>query len=269
MLECVVNISEGRSEQVVEALAEAARPALLDVHSDAHHNRCVLTLAGEGLGPAVRTLARRAVELVDITRHIGAHPRLGALDVVPFIPLEGDSMTEAIEARDSFVGWAAAELGLPCFCYGPERSLPDIRRQAFRELAPDAGPAVAHPSAGAVAVGARRALVAYNLWLAVPDLTLARAVATSLRSAEVRALAFELGEKVQVSCNLVSPEVVGPAQVYDAVAARAPVERAELVGLIPAAVLAAAPRQRWATLGLGEDATIESRLRNRLRSAGA
>lgn len=268
MLECVVNVSEGRSAPVIAALAGAAGTPLLDVHSDPDHNRSVLTLAGEGLAAAVRALARRTVELVDITGHRGAHPRIGALDVVPFAPLEGDSLAEAIAERDSFAAWAASELCLPSFCYGPERSLPDIRRRAFRQLAPDFGPRLAHPTAGAVAVGARKPLVAYNLWLAPGSLPVARHLAASLRCAEVRTLALEVGGRVQVSCNLVSPGEVGPAQVYDAVAAQARVARAELVGLLPAAVLATVPQERWQVLGLNEQATIEGRLRAR-RALGA
>src|SRR5690606_8929667 len=119
------------------------------------------------------------------------------------------------------------------FVYGPERSLPEVRRRAFVDLAPDAGPPTPHPTAGAVAVGARPVLVAYNLWLAEPDLELARRLARELRSPEVRALGLAVGEEVQVSMNLVAPERVGPADVYDRVAGSTRIARAELVGLAP------------------------------------
>jgi glutamate formiminotransferase len=172
----------------------------------------------------------------------------------------GGDLTEAVAARDRFARWAGDELGIPCFCYGPERALPDIRRHAFRDLRPDTGPDRPHPTAGAICVGARPALVAYNLWLADPDLDEARRIAAALRSAEVRALGLAVGDGVQVSCNLVAPWRVGPAEVFDQVEVAAPIARAELVGLVPESVLAAIPRERWGSLGLGEGATIEARL---------
>ncbi|MGH9071102.1 MAG: glutamate formimidoyltransferase [Acidimicrobiales bacterium] len=260
-LECVVNFAEGRCRDILDALAAAAGRSMLDIHTDPDHNRSVLTLAGPELGASLRALARLAVQLIDLRSHQGAHPRIGALDVVPFVPLDGGPLDGALAARDSFATWASTELGLPCFLYGPERSLPDIRRAAFGQLAPDLGPSIPHPSAGAVCVGARGALVAYNLWLAGSDLRHARQVALALRGPRLRTLAMAMsGGRVQVSCNLVDPGVVGPAQAYDAVALVAPVERAELVGLIPAAVLEAVPRQRWGQLDLSQDRTIEARL---------
>lgn len=267
MLECVVNVSEGRDSTVLEALARSARPWLLDVHADAHHNRAVLTLGGPAreVEAGTRSLAREAVERIDISLHHGAHPRIGALDVVPFVSLAGwplldASPSVALEARDRFAAWAAETLGLPCFLYGAARSLPEVRRGAWRALAPDAGPLRPHPSAGAVAVGARPALVAYNLWLDDPDLELARRVAAELRGPLVRTLGLAVGSSVQVSCNLVAPWSHGPAAVFDAVSSRAPVERAELVGLIPASVLNGVPRGRWKQLDLSEEKTIEARL---------
>lgn len=265
-LECVANVAEGRSEAVLRALAEAAGPALLDLHRDPDHHRSVLTLAGPMLDQSVRALARRTVELVDITDHRGAHPRLGALDVVPFAPVVGHDLTEAAAARDSFARWAAAELRLPCFVYGPPGpgpSLPEIRRGAFKTLVPDFGPPVPHPTAGSVCVGARPVLVAYNLWLDSPDITLARQIARSIRRPGLRVLALRLGGQVQVSCNLLEPDRLGPAQAYDAVAAQASVARAELVGLIPASALASVPPTRWDQLGLSDDRTIEARLASR------
>jgi glutamate formiminotransferase len=262
VLECVVNVSEGRRPEVVAALAAAAGADLLDVHTCGDHHRSVLTLVGED---APRAVARAAVELLDLRHHTGAHPRIGVLDVVPFVPLNSTPMRAAIAARDEFAGWAAGTLGLPCFLYGPERSLPDIRRGAFTTLTPDVGPTAPHPSAGAVAVGARRLLVAYNLWLAESDLDAARRAASAVRSDAVRALGLAVGDQVQVSMNLIDPERVGPAAVWDLVAALAPVARAELVGLVPASVLDAVPSERWAQLDLGADRTIEARLAERAR----
>ncbi len=262
MLECVVNVSEGRRADVVAELAAAAGDDLLDVHTCADHHRSVLTLVGED---APRAVARLAVERLDLRAHSGAHPRIGVLDVVPFVPLDGTPMSAAVAARNAFADWAAEQLRLPCFLYGPERSLPDIRRGAFDAVLPDAGPARPHPTAGAAAVGARPLLVAYNLWLADPDLATARRLAAAVRSPAVRALGLAVGDEVQVSMNLVAPHAVGPEAVWDAVAAEAPIARAELVGLVPRAVLDAIDPARWADLDLAADRTIEARLAARAR----
>lgn len=266
MLTCVVNISEGRRPEVLAALAAAAGDDLLDLHADRDHHRSVLTLVGEG---AVRAVSRVAVERLDLRTHAGAHPRMGVIDVVPFVPLTDPSLGDAEEARDHFARWLGHELGVPAFRYGPGRaSLPEIRKRAFVDLAPDAGPPVPHRTAGATAVGARFPLLAYNLWLARPDLARARSVAASLRSPAVRSLGLAVGDAVQVSCNLVDPAAVGPAEVYDAVAAQVAIVRAEVVGLVPAAVLAAVPAGRWTELDLAPERTLEARLDSARPSPG-
>jgi glutamate formiminotransferase / 5-formyltetrahydrofolate cyclo-ligase len=262
VLECVVNVSEGRDPVVLEALSQAAGGLLLDLHSDAWHHRSVLTLGGPDAEQATRAVAATAVARIDISHHHGAHPRLGAADVVPFVPLQGSTLEDAIGARDRFAAWAGDELGVPCFLYGPERSLPEVRRQAFGELPPATGPSRPHPTAGAMCVGARGLLVAYNLWLSPgAELATARAIASELRGPAVRALGFELAGHVQVSCNLIDPIEMGPEEVYDAVAARTAIARAELVGLIPEAVLARVPEGRFDELDLSPSRTIEARLR--------
>jgi len=266
VLECVINVSEGRRDDLLARITAAAAPALLDVHRDAGHHRSVLTMAGPEpvLGQAVEAVARSTVALLDLGTHAGAHPRLGVLDVVPWVDLaEPRTVTgAAMAARDRFADWAGRELGLPCFVYGPERTLPEVRRDAFVELAPDTGPAHPHPTAGACAVGARAVLVAYNIWLPeTVDLAEARRVAAGLRGPAVRALGLDVGGTRQVSCNLIDPYIVGPAAIYDAVAARLPVARAELVGLMPDAVLHAVDQTRWVELDLAASKTIESRLR--------
>ncbi|MFN2609095.1 MAG: glutamate formiminotransferase [Acidimicrobiales bacterium] len=262
MLECVVNVSEGRRPDVVAALAAAGGRCLLDVHSDPHHHRTVLTLAGGAdLEAAVAAVAAEAVRRLDLGDHVGAHPRLGVVDVVPFVPLGDATLADAVGARGRFATWAGADLALPSFLYGPERSLPEVRRRAFVDLPPDAGPAEPHPSAGAACVGARGVLVAYNVWLAAgADVAEAREVAAAVRGPSVRALGLDVGGRAQVSMNLLDPGLVGPAAAFDAVAARARVAGAELVGLVPAAVLAAVPEHRWAGLDLAPDRTIEARL---------
>jgi glutamate formiminotransferase len=259
VLECVVNISEGRDAATIAAIAAAAGADLVDVHTDPDHHRSVLTLVGEA---APRAVAAEAVQRLDLRTHVGAHPRIGVVDVVPFVALAGSTDDDARRARDDFCAWAGAELSLPCFRYGPERSLPEVRRRAFAGLAPDCGPAIPHPTAGAAAVGVRPPMVAYNVWLADPDLALARRIAADVRSPAVRALGLQVGPEVQVSMNLIDPRRTGPGAVTDAVRARAVVARCELVGLVPAEVLAAEDPARWVELDLAPDRTIEARVRD-------
>ena len=256
-----MNVSEGRDLAVVDAIAAAAVDSVHDVHTDPHHNRAVLTMYGPAVEEAARAVAVEAVRRIDLRLHVGVHPRLGAVDVVPFVPLAGSSMEDAVAARDRFAAWAGDELGVPCFLYGPERTLPDVRRHAFTGLAPDTGPPVAHPTAGAICAGARPVLVAYNVWLGEGvDVATARRIAAEVRGPELRALGLDVGGRAQVSMNLVEPIRLGPAEAYDAVAARAPVDRAELVGLVPQAVLDAVPRGRWRQLDLDPSRALPSAL---------
>ncbi len=279
LLECVVNVSEGRDEAILLRLAAAAGPALLDQHRDPDHNRAVFTLAGpaELVAESSRALATAALAHLDLRAHAGAHPRLGVLDVVPFVPYEPggrapEDLTTAVTQRDRFARWLGNDMGVPSFLYGPlpggrTRSLPEIRRLAFGPspggLTPDEGPAQAGPRSGATAVGARRVLVAYNVW--VSSVAVARRVAPLVRGPAVRALGLAVGARAQVSCNLVDPDRYGPGRLYDAVAALVGeaggrVEGGELVGLIPESVLATVPSDRRGELGLSEEATVESRL---------
>jgi len=304
--ESVVNISEGRDRHVLRLLENAGGAALLDVHVDPDHHRSVFTMAGplDLVEGAVRDVASLAVKLVDIREHRGLHPRLGAVDVVPFVPLEiqhqsptrirkpaagcerllrpwthlsvAPSLEPAVRARDSFSEWMASALNVPCFLYGPLpangfRTLPEIRRSAFSSLPPDFGPPEPHPTAGACAVGARPPLIAYNVWISGTDLDRARSVAASIRCPAVRALAFPMGTgsgAMQVSCNLVDPLTIGPAEVHDRIASLVEdhggsVDRCELVGLLPAAVIEAIPPNRWAELDLAPGSTIEARMQER------
>lgn len=261
MLECVLNISEGRDLARVARIAGAGGDAVLDVHSDPHHHRSVLTLLGED---AARAVAAVAVAELDLRNHDGVHPRLGVVDVVPFVALDGSSDDEARAARDAFAQWFASVHDVPCFLYGPERSLPEVRRGAFRALQPDTGPPEPHPTAGATAVGQRPVLVAYNVWVASTDLADARRLADAVRGPALRALGLAVGDRLQVSMNLIEPLTLGPAAAFDAVVAAAgplgvEVEGAELVGLVPEAVLRAVPSTRWGQLDLAAERTIEAR----------
>ena len=266
MLECVINISEGGNPESLNALREKLGPDLLNVHSDADHNRSVFTLAGTD---ASRVLAREAISMFDISAHAGVHPRVGIVDVVPFVALEPSTFDEAMHARNEFAAFASEELGVPCFLYGPERTLPYIRKHAFIDLLPDFGPANPHPTAGAMCVGARPILIAYNLWLKDSTLDVAKRICAEIRSESVRTLALQVGPSVQVSMNLIAPEVTGPDKVYDAVAQFAEIDRAELVGLVPSRTLAEIPRQRWTQLDLSTETTIEWNLAERNRKLRA
>ena len=262
MLECVINISEGGNPSQLNELCAELGPDLLDLHSDADHNRSVFTLAGED--PA-RILTKSAAAMFDIRDHHGVHPRVGIVDVVPFVALEPSSFDDAIAARNRFAEFASSELGVPCFLYGPERTLPYIRKHAFVDLKPDFGPSEPHPRSGAMCVGARPILIAYNVWLKDQTVETAKHIAKTIRTNERRTLGLQVGPHAQVSMNLIDHEVTGPAEAYDAVAALAPIDRAELVGLVPARALARIPRERWSELDLSGEKTIEWRLAERNR----
>ncbi|NBU38546.1 MAG: hypothetical protein EBS32_10010 [Actinobacteria bacterium] len=267
MLECVVNISEGRNIALLAGLAEALSGHLLDVHTDTDHNRSVFTLVGE---EAPRLLTRLVVERLSLDDHEGVHPRLGVVDVVPFVPLFGATFTEAERARGDYARWVADELSIPVFSYGTHRTLPFVRAHAWRDLEPDFGPAAPHPTAGAVCVGAREPLVAYNVWLRDTPVEVTRAIAREVRTAHIRTLGLQVGEYTQVSMNLVDLSVAGPRDAFDAVRAECggAVSHAELVGLVPQRVLESIPQGRWEELDLSADRTIEARIGALGMSAG-
>jgi glutamate formiminotransferase len=269
VFECVINISEGRNLDLIDDLRGHAGASLRDLHTDRDHNRSVFTLINEAepLIRDVRALIADAFQSLDLRAHEGVHPRFGVVDVVPFVALEPETPSRAVNLRDDTARWIGESFNVPVFLYGDVggevRTLPEVRQHAFAELAPDYGPAVATPRLGAVAVGARPILVAWNIWLSGVSRDQTRVIAKAVRRAEVRALALRAGAFMQVSCNLIDPLVVGPGTVYDEVAALVgdgEVVRAELVGLIPRAVLEAEERRRWGELGLSEDQTIEARL---------
>jgi glutamate formiminotransferase/formiminotetrahydrofolate cyclodeaminase len=274
IVECVPNFSEGRDAAKIAEIVAAIRTVegilLLDVHLDADHNRSVITFAGEPeavLEAALRA-ARRAVDLIDLNDHVGEHPRLGALDVLPFIPLRNVTMDECVALARRAGERLARELKIPVYLYEqaalrPERrDLADVRRGEFEGLregivkdpqrAPDFGEPRLHPTAGATAVGARRILIAYNINLATDDLVIARRIARAVRGRDgglryLKALGIELRGRgiVQVSMNLVDYECTPVPRVFEAV--RREAERygvgivgSEIVGLIPQAALDAA-----------------------------
>ena len=268
MFECVVNVSEGRDVAVLDELTHASGSSLRDRHRDTFHHRAVFTLINDRatLRADARRLIETALARIDLTQHHGVHPRFGAVDVVPFVALDGEDPADACALRDETAHWIATALATPVYRYGPlgdgvTRTLPEVRRGVRLGLAPDEGP-TATAARGAVAVGCRPVLVAWNVWLRGVSIDEARSLARLVRGPAVRALAFDLGDRVQVSCNLIDPTAVGPSVVYDALEhALGPerIERAELVGLIPAALLEREDPARWAQLGIGPDVTIEAR----------
>lgn len=270
MLECVVNISEGRDHDVLERLSLAAGSSLRDRHSDPFHHRSVFTLINSptDLVRDVHHLVTAALHLVDLASHEGVHPRLGAVDVVPYVALAPEPFATALRLRDLTADWIATTHHVPVFLYGPlgsgERTLPYVRANAFSGLVPDVGPHRADIHRGAVVVGARDILVAWNLWISGVSLERVRSLARLARRPGVRALGLAVGDQVQVSCNLYDTSLATPSQVYDQIVAHLPpegvVQRGELVGLIPRSLLVAEDPSRWAQLGLSDAATIESRL---------
>jgi glutamate formiminotransferase len=254
MLECVANVSEGRDGEALRAVAESCGAALLDVHTDPDHHRTVFTLAGPrpcDATPAARNLAAAVASHVSIADHDGVHPRFGALDVVPFVSLDGTEVerAQAAEAARDFGRWWAESYAVPVFLYDDAdaggRDLPRIRRSAFTTLRPDFGPDAPHPTLGATAVGARKPLVAINLLLTTGDVAVARRIARDIRERDgglpgVRALGFMLEStgRPQVSMNLVDLDRTGLEDACLAVRKlarreRTDVESIELVGLVP------------------------------------
>jgi glutamate formiminotransferase / 5-formyltetrahydrofolate cyclo-ligase len=282
LLECVPNVSEGRDASVIGRLAEAAKAGgagLIDVHSDVDHHRSVFTIIGttDDIGRSVLALALTAVELVDLTKHRGAHPRVGAIDVIPFVPLRGASMRDAVEAAHRLGRQLAAEAGLPVFFYGeaaasPQRcELPLVRKGGFEGLAermctpdwrPDAGPTVPHPTAGATVVGAREPLIAFNAVLDTADVAIASATTRAIRESSgglpaVRAMAVLLASRgvAQVSMNLLdhrrtSPRAVGERIEAEARRLGASVREYELVGCASADAFAGWPHTLAPVAGL-------------------
>jgi glutamate formiminotransferase len=270
-------VSEGRDHGRLRELADAIEKAgarLVDVHGDVDHHRSVFTFLGapDVVERAALSLARRAVALVDLRGHRGVHPRIGAVDVVPFVPLAGLTMAEAVATARRMGRAFAAETGVPVFFYEEaalvegRRDLPELRAGGFERLAerlrdarwrPDAGPSVPHPSAGATVVGARRPLIALNAMLATDDVAAARAVAAAIRERSpgglpaVRALGLALPARgvAQVSMNLLDHRRTPPSTVVARVDAEVAgrglrVDRYELVGCAPADVFDATLRAR-------------------------
>jgi glutamate formiminotransferase len=295
VIECVPNVSEGRRPEVVAALADAVRAVegvrLLDYSSDASHNRSVFTLAGDvaGVEQAVLALVERAAADIDLRTHRGEHPRMGAVDVVPFVPIQGVTMAECVALARKVGAGIAERFNIPVYLYEEasnnplRKNLEDIRRGEFEGLAakmategwtPDFGPATPHPSAGATVVGARMPLIAYNINLATDRLDVARKIAAAIRHSSggfrfVKAMGIKLEDRgiVQVSMNLTNFEKTPIFRVFETVkreAARYGVTilDSEIVGLVPSAALNAAAEFYLQVAGFTADQVLENKLRS-------
>jgi glutamate formiminotransferase len=293
LVECVPNFSEGTRPRVMDAIQAAARgvrgAVVLDRHADPVHNRMVLTIAGSP-GPVAEAAFRAtacAATLIDLNEHRGVHPRIGATDVIPFVPLGATSMLVCIELAVRVGRRIAAELDLPVYLYGEaartsdRRRLSDLRRGEFEglratlpndpRLAPDFGPSRIGP-AGATAVGARPSLIAFNVTLATGDLSIARTIARNIRESSgglpaVQARGFRTADPnlVQVSMNLLDTRRTPMTVVFERVrdeAARLGVEvqASELVGMAPAEALVDVARQALHFGRLDAEAILETRL---------
>lgn len=288
LYEAVPNFSEGRDEEKIKRIADAvgavAGATVLDLHSDGDHNRSVLTFVGEE-GPlleASAVLARACIEEIDLASQSGVHPRMGALDVLPFVPLAGATMKDAA-ALARRAGEELGSLGLPVYLYGEaasaphRRNLADVRRGGYEGLSaragdpewrPDYGPNAFPSRSGAVAVGARPFLVAFNAYLDTNDVEKARAVAAEVRERDgglpgVKALGLEVGGRAQVSMNLTDLGRTSVAAALDAVRSSAEkrgtrVEETELVGLVPLAAVLEAARQYLDLPGLRRGQVVEA-----------
>ncbi len=269
IVECVPNFSEGRRREVVDEIVASMTSIpgvkLLDVEMDPDHNRSVVTIAGppESILEAAFNGIARAVELIDLNNHVGQHPRIGAADVVPFVPLKDITIEECVELAERLAERVAEELKVPVYLYGkaahrPERrDLPNIRSkkvqfEQLKELiktdpdrAPDYGPDELHPTAGATIIGVRKILIAYNVNLGTSDVKIAKKIARMVRARNgglvgVRALGFDLAERgiTQVSMNLIDYERTPIFAAYELVKLYAdrfgvPVIGSEVVGLLP------------------------------------
>ncbi|HUS17501.1 MAG TPA: glutamate formimidoyltransferase [Chloroflexia bacterium] len=293
LVECVPNFSEGRRpeviRQVVAAIEEAPGIRLLDVESNPDHNRSVVTFVGEpqAAAEAAFRLTEAAVRMLNMEEHTGEHPRIGAMDVVPFVPISGVSMDECVALARQVGQRIGTELQVPVYLYAQaastpaRRRLPDVRQGQYAglkaaistpERKPDFGPAQMHPSAGATAVGARPALIAFNVNLATRSISVARAIARGVRESSgglvnVQAMGVELAEQglVQVSMNLLDYTHTPIHRAFELVRIEAErhgvlIAGSEIVGLVPVDALLDAAGFYLRLGGFRREQTLELRL---------
>ena len=288
LVECVPNFSEGRNPEVVEQIAAAIgsveSACVLDRHMDPDHNRSVITFVAppERVVEAAFEGVKKASELIDMREHEGVHPRIGATDVLPFVPLRGVNIDDCLAVTHDAARLIIRELKIPVYYY--ERSalradrvnLEDVRRGARLQAAPDEGPRKFHESAGAIVIGARPLLIAFNVVLRSNDVAIANQIAQTIRASNgglpfLKALGFPLETRnlVQVSMNLVNYQTTGMKDAYDAVRREADalgieIDSAEIVGLVPGDALDR-DAEYFSKLANFSEATI---LENRIANCG-
>ncbi|MFN7938569.1 MAG: glutamate formimidoyltransferase [Bryobacteraceae bacterium] len=294
IIECVPNFSEGRNVEtvarIVDAIAAVAHVTVLGKESDTDHHRSVVTFAGapEAVEEAAFRAIAEAVQHIDLRRHEGVHPRLGAADVVPFVPVVNSSIEECVEAAHRLGERVWSELGVPVYFYEAaarredRRRLENVRRGGFEKLSewvrtdaekrPDVGGPELHPTAGAVIIGARKFLLAFNINLATADVEIAKEIAVKIRASSgglphVKAMGVMLASRglAQVSMNLTDFEVTPLHVVYEAVEREAAargvqIAGSEIIGLMPAKALAMAAAHALRTANFDERQILESRL---------
>ena len=293
LVECVPNFSEGRRRDVIDAIVAEARTRnvrILDVESDADHNRSVLTLVGspEAVKEAMIAVSAKAIELIDLNHHQGQHPRMGAVDVIPFIPISNVTMEDCVKIANEFGAAYAKRFEVPVYLYEeaatrPDRkNLADVRKGEFEGLreeigrnpgrSPDFGPNHIHPTAGATAIGARKILIAYNINLGTTDISVAKQIAKQIRGKDgglsaVKALGLELKDRgmVQVSMNMIDYKASQLFKVFELVQSLAtgfgaPVIASEVVGLVPMEALTESAEFYLRLHGFNRDQILERRL---------
>ena len=292
IVECVPNFSEGKRKIVIDKIADAARKVrgarVLDVEWNASHNRSLMTIVGgpEAVFEATWKAIKKATDLIDMRQHRGEHPRIGAVDVVPFVPVSGVSIGECVRLAKKLGQKVAKELKIPVYLYEaaagrPERvNLADVRKgeyegsgveiEAREERRPDYGPAKMHPTAGAMVVGARKYLIAYNVNLDTADVQTAKEIANVIREKSgglpgVKALGFLVDGKAQISMNLVDFEKTNMDGVYTAIEREAKkrgveITNSEIYGMIPLEALVKMARDSLQAPDFAAEQVLEKRI---------
>ena len=294
IVECVPNFSEGRNLDVIKKIYNAGqsvtgyglRVKIFELEYNKDHNRMLFTIVGEPeeVLNSVFESIKKATELIDMTKHTGEHPRIGATDVVPFVPVSGISMEECVALSNKLAKKVADELKIPVFMYEASakreeyRNLADIRKGEWEGLSkeiekkrkPDYGPNKMHPTAGAMVVGARKYLIAYNVNLDTPDVNIAKEVAKKIREKDgglpgVKALGFLVDGKAQVSMNLVDYEKTNFDDAYRAIKKeiknlKLKIKNSEIYGMIPLDALVAAVKSTFKADGFKADQVLETKI---------
>ncbi len=286
IVECVPNFSEGKDLKIINAIFDASKiknVKSFELEYNKDHNRCLFTIVGspEDVLESVFESIKMATKLIDMNKHKGEHPRIGATDVVPFVPVSGISMEECVDLSNKLAKKVAEELKIPVFMYEASakneeyRNLADVRIGQFEGFKknlkkPDYGPTKIHPTAGAIVIGARKYLIAYNVNLATPDVEVAKTIAKKIREKDgglvgVKALGFMVDGKAQVSMNLVDYEKTNFDEAYREIEKRSEelgvsIKNSEIYGMIPLESLVTAVKKTFKANDFKSDQVLEKKL---------